>query len=88
LLPFIIAAVVILHFLFLHQTGSNNPTGLKRDQDKVPFHPYFTLKDLVGFLILLVCLVLITLLEPNLLGDPENFNAANPLVTPLHIQPE
>lgn len=88
LIPFIIAGVVMLHLLFLHQSGSNNPLGLKRDSDKIPFHPYFTIKDLVGFLAMLGCLVLLTLLSPNLLGDPENFNPANPLVTPIHIQPE
>jgi len=88
LIPFIIAAVVIIHLLFLHQTGSNNPLGLKSDSDKISFHPYFTIKDLVGFLFILRGLILLTLLNPNLLGDPENFNAANPLVTPVHIQPE
>jgi ubiquinol-cytochrome c reductase cytochrome b subunit len=88
IIPFIIIAVVIIHLLFLHQTGSNNPLGLKRDTDKIPFHPYFTIKDLVGFLIMLSLMCLLTLLNPNLLGDPENFNPANPLVTPVHIQPE
>nr|QVX31153.1 cytochrome b [Bosmina fatalis] len=88
LIPFIIAAVVMIHFLFLHQTGSNNPLGIKMEGDKIPFHPYFSIKDLVGFLIMLLILISITLLTPNLLGDPENFNAANPLVTPVHIQPE
>lgn len=88
LIPFIIAAVVIIHFLFLHQTGSNNPLGIKIEGDKIPFHPYFSIKDLVGFLVMLLVLISITLLTPNLLGDPENFNAANPLVTPVHIQPE
>ena len=61
---------------------------IKREQDKIPFHPYFTIKDLFGFIVLLLFLTLLTLLNPNLLGDPENFNPANPLVTPLHIQPE
>ena len=88
IIPFIIIAVVIIHLLFLHQRGSNNPLGLKRDSEKIPFHPYFTIKDLVGFLVLLSALILLTLLNPNLLGDPENFNPANPLVTPVHIQPE
>jgi len=74
--------------VFLHQTGSNNPLGIKSDLDKIPFHPYFTIKDLVGFLIVLLALISLTLLNPNLLGDPENFNPANPLVTPVHIQPE
>lgn len=88
LIPFIIAGIVMVHLLFLHQSGSNNPLGLKRDSDKIPFHPYFTIKDLVGFLILLATLITLTLLNPNLLGDPENFNPANPLITPIHIQPE
>jgi ubiquinol-cytochrome c reductase cytochrome b subunit len=88
LIPFIIAGMVMVHLLFLHQRGSNNPLGLKRDSDKIPFHPYFTIKDLVGFLILFAMLIMLTLLAPNLLGDPENFNPANSLVTPLHIQPE
>lgn len=88
LIPFIITAVILIHLLFLHQTGSNNPLGIKRDADKIPFHPYFTIKDLVGFLMVLSLLSLITLINPNILGDPENFNPANPLVTPVHIQPE
>lgn len=88
LIPFIILGMVVIHLLFLHQTGSNNPLGLNRDSDKIPFHPYFTIKDLVGFLFLIRFLILLTLLTPNLLGDPENFNPANPLVTPVHIQPE
>jgi len=56
--------------------------------DKIPFHPYFRIKDAVGFLFILLALCIITLLSPNLLGDPENFSPANPLVTPVHIQPE
>nr|BAX02007.1 cytochrome b [Daphnia galeata] len=88
LIPFLILAAVMVHLLFLHQNGSNNPLGMKSDSEKIPFHPYFTIKDLVGFLILLATLITLTLLNPNLLGDPENFNPANPLVTPVHIQPE
>nr|YP_009229607.1 cytochrome b [Pteronarcella badia]ALT66164.1 cytochrome b [Pteronarcella badia] len=88
LLPFIVAAAVMIHLLFLHQTGSNNPLGLNSDVDKIPFHPYFTFKDIVGFLMLIMMLTLLTLLEPYLLGDPDNFTPANPLVTPVHIQPE
>ncbi len=53
-------AVMIIHLLFLHQTGSNNPLGVKRETDKIPFHPYFKIKDLVGFLVILICLVLLT----------------------------
>lgn len=88
LLPFIIAAFVMIHLLFLHQTGSNNPLGINRNSDKIPFHPYFTFKDIVGFLITFIVLLLLTIIDPNILGDPDNFIPANPLVTPPHIQPE
>nr|AZL93532.1 cytochrome b [Siren intermedia] len=88
LLPFAIAGVSIIHLLFLHETGSNNPTGISSNSDKVPFHPYFSYKDLLGFTIVLSMLTLLSLLNPNLLGDPENFTPANPLITPPHIQPE
>nr|UPL65751.1 cytochrome b [Notobitus elongatus] len=88
LLPFIISAMVMLHLLFLHQTGSNNPLGINSNYDKVPFHPYFTIKDLMGMTITLSMFSLLILLEPRLLGDPENFIPANPMVTPVHIQPE
>nr|AJA05889.1 cytochrome b [Nibea coibor] len=88
LLPFIVAAATLLHLLFLHETGSNNPLGLNSDADKIPFHPYFTYKDLLGFAILIICLTILALFSPNLLGDPDNFTPANPLVTPPHIKPE
>nr|WKU84100.1 cytochrome b [Parhelophilus versicolor] len=88
ILPFIVLAMVMIHLLFLHQTGSSNPIGLNSNIDKIPFHPYFTYKDIVGFLILLSTLTILTLWNPYLLGDPDNFIPANPLVTPAHIQPE
>nr|AVZ29395.1 cytochrome b [Odontobutis potamophila] len=88
LLPFIIAAATVLHLLFLHETGSNNPTGLSSNTDKIPFHPYFSYKDLLGFAILLLTLISLALFSPNYLGDPDNFTPANPLVTPPHIKPE
>nr|AXS64794.1 cytochrome b [Staphylinoidea sp. 4 KM-2017] len=88
LLPFIIAAFVMIHLLFLHQTGSNNPLGLNSNIDKIPFHPYFSYKDMFGFIIMLMSLTLLTFINPYLLGDPDNFTPANPLVTPIHIQPE
>nr|WRO45310.1 cytochrome b [Leptoglossus occidentalis] len=88
LLPFIIAAMVMIHLLFLHQTGSNNPLGLNSNYDKIPFHPYFSIKDLMGMMFTLTLFILLVLLEPRLLGDPENFIPANPMVTPVHIQPE
>nr|QLY89810.1 cytochrome b [Agapetus fuscipes] len=88
ILPFIILMMVIMHLLFLHQTGSSNPTGIPFQIDKIPFHPYFTFKDLMGFIWLFIFLTLITLLSPYLLGDNDNFIPANPMVTPIHIQPE
>nr|AFU06464.1 cytochrome b [Belonesox belizanus] len=88
LFPFIVAGTTIVHLIFLHETGSNNPTGLNSDADKISFHPYFSYKDLLGFLFLLTALVALALFSPYLLGDPENFTPANPLVTPPHIKPE
>nr|ABW99164.1 cytochrome b [Codoma ornata] len=88
LFPFVIAGATVLHLLFLHETGSNNPAGLNSDADKISFHPYFSYKDLLGFVLMLLALASLTLFSPTLLGDPENFTPANPLVTPPHIQPE
>nr|AYR05238.1 cytochrome b [Coleoptera sp. ACP-2013] len=88
LMPFVIFALVMIHLLFLHQTGSNNPLGLNSNIDKIPFHPYFTFKDILGFLVMMFLLTLISILAPYILGDPDNFIPANPLVTPVHIQPE
>nr|AYW52128.1 cytochrome b [Harpalinae sp. 3 ACP-2013] len=88
LLPFIVTAMVMIHLLFLHQTGSNNPLGMNSNIDKIPFHPYFSFKDMMGFIMLMMTLTILTLLNPYYLGDPDNFTPANPLVTPVHIQPE
>nr|WNH21307.1 cytochrome b [Apterichtus klazingai] len=88
LLPFVVAGASLLHILFLHETGSNNPMGLNPNADKIPFHPYFTYKDILGFALLLTILLSIALFNPNLLGDPDNFTPANPMVTPAHIKPE
>nr|QIV24729.1 cytochrome b [Howea angulata] len=88
LFPFIVAALVIIHLLFLHQTGSSNPMGTNSNIDKIPFHPFFSFKDILGFLITTFALVFLSLFNPYLLSDPDNFIPANPLVTPVHIQPE
>nr|QRV62600.1 cytochrome b [Nebrioporus millingeni] len=88
LLPFIIIALIMTHLLFLHQTGSNNPLGTNSNMDKIPFHPYFSFKDIMGFIILMMMIIILTLINPYLLSDPDNFIPANPLVTPVHIQPE
>nr|WKK49880.1 cytochrome b [Subulatus sp.] len=88
MLPFIIVMMTIIHLFFLHMTGSNNPIGLNSNIDKIPFHPYFSMKDMLGFSILLFMLLTLNLLEPYMLSDPDNFTPANPMLTPIHIQPE
>nr|YP_009227835.1 cytochrome b [Gynaephora qinghaiensis]AIC83217.1 cytochrome b [Gynaephora qinghaiensis] len=88
LFPFLILMMTITHLLFLHQKGSNNPLGLNSNYDKIPFHPFFTFKDILGMIILLFMLIFLSLTNPYLLSDPDNFIPANPLITPPHIQPE
>nr|AIW64801.1 cytochrome b [Mekongiella wardi] len=88
LLPFLIMAMVMIHLLFLHQIGSNNPLGINSNSEKIPFHPYFTFKDSITIIMSTSLLILLCLINPYLLGDPDNFIPANPLVTPIHIQPE
>ena len=88
LMPFVLAALRAVHLLFLHETGSSNPLGVNRNFDKSPFHPYFSTKDLFGGIIFAILFSGTCLQAPWDLGDPENFIAANPMVTPVHIQPE
>nr|ANA07494.1 cytochrome b [Murina huttoni rubella] len=88
LLPFIISAMVMVHLLFLHETGSNNPTGIPSNTDMIPFHPYYTIKDILGLLIMMTGLMALVLFAPDALGDPDNYMPANPLNTPPHIKPE
>jgi quinol-cytochrome oxidoreductase complex cytochrome b subunit/cytochrome c1 len=90
LLPFVIVAVVFLHIWALHVTGSNNPLGIdvKGEQDTLPFHPYYTMKDTFGLVVFLAIYVLFAFFLPNALGHPDNYIPANPLVTPPHIVPE
>lgn len=87
-LPFILVAISVLHLLFLHQTGSNNPLGIRSDSDKIPFHWHYTSKDLLGFIIIIFFIVFPVIFFPTILSDPDNFTPANPLVTPIHIKPE
>merc|ERR1711893_310345 len=77
-----------VHFVFLHETGSNNPLGLNSDCDRIPFHSYYSFKDLFGYFFVFFLFSLFVLCFPNFLVDPENFIPANSLVTPVHIQPE
>nr|AHA03050.1 cytochrome b [Tursiops aduncus]AHA03063.1 cytochrome b [Tursiops aduncus]AHA03076.1 cytochrome b [Tursiops aduncus]AHA03089.1 cytochrome b [Tursiops aduncus]AHA03102.1 cytochrome b [Tursiops aduncus] len=88
ILPFVITALAAVHLLFLHETGSNNPTGIPSNMDMIPFHPYYTIKDILGALLLILTLLALTLFTPDLLGDPDNYIPANPLSTPAHIKPE
>nr|AZL35852.1 cytochrome b [Ectemnonotum fruhstorferi] len=88
MLPFIISAMSMLHIFFLHQHGSNNPLGIKSNMDKIPFHPYFSLKDIMGFMIIITSFMMMNLMEPMMMSDPDNFMNANPMSTPNHIKPE
>ena len=90
LLPFVIVGVVIMHIWALHQHGSNNPLGIdvKTPQDTIPFHPYYTVKDCVGFGVFFLIFAWFVFFSPNSLGDPDNYIPANPMVTPAHIVPE
>jgi len=90
LLPFVIVAVVFLHVAALHISGSNNPLGIepKSAKDTIPFHPYYTSKDLFGLTVFVIFYALIVFFAPNVLGDPDNYIQANPMQTPAHIVPE
>ncbi|CTQ51957.1 Cytochrome b/c1 [Roseibium album] len=90
LLPFMIFGVVILHVWAFHTTGNNNPSGVqpKTKQDTVPFHPYYTMKDLFAIIVFLIVLCWFAFYVPNYMGHPDNYIEANPLVTPAHIVPE
>nr|YP_010554683.1 cytochrome b [Hydropsyche rhomboana]UYO79316.1 cytochrome b [Hydropsyche rhomboana] len=88
ILPMIISLMVIIHIFFLHQTGSNNPLMINKNLDKISFHPLFSIKDILGMMIMTSSLILFSLYFPFNLMDPDNFMLANPLSTPPHIQPE
>ncbi len=90
LLPFLIVGVVFLHLIALHTHGSNNPLGIdaKSPKDKIPFHPYYTVKDFFGFGVFFLVYAAFIFFAPNYLGHPDNYIEANPLVTPMHIVPE
>lgn len=90
LLPFVIVGLVCLHLVALHQHGSNNPTGVevKSAKDTIPFNPYYTVKDFVGFGVYFILFAYFVFFEPDYLNHPDNFIIANPMVTPPHIVPE
>nr|YP_009501916.1 cytochrome b [Freysuila caesalpiniae]AWU48920.1 cytochrome b [Freysuila caesalpiniae] len=88
LLPFILSGLILTHLIFLHETGSSNPLGTPFNNDKIPFYPYFLIKDMLGYILFFIIFSWLILYYPYMLNDPDNFVPANPLVTPLHIQPE
>nr|QWT29493.1 cytochrome b [Erpobdella sp. JP-2021] len=88
LLPFAMMGVIILHLMFLHQTGSKNPLGFEGDSDRIMFHPYYTVKDFLGFTMASMILLMMIMYMPNYFSDPDNFLMANSSVTPAHIKPE
>ena len=90
LMPFMIVGVVLLHIIALHRFGSNNPLGIdvSGKQDTIPFHPYYTSKDLFGLVVFLTIFASAVFFYPNFLGHPDNYIPANPLQTPAHIVPE
>ena len=90
LMPFVLVGIIVLHIVALHQHGSSNPVGIdtKGPQDQIPFHPYYTVKDLLGLGVFLVLFFFFVFFAPNFFGEPDNYIEANPLVTPPHIVPE
>lgn len=90
LIPFLIVGVVLIHLIALHRFGSSNPTGvnIKSDKDTIPFHPYYTIKDVLGISAYLIVFFGIVFYAPNYLGHPDNYIEADPFVTPNHIVPE
>ncbi len=90
LLPFVIVGVTVIHLIALHQFGSSNPLGIDRKgpEDSIPFHPYYTIKDLYGLAFFLLIYMYLVFFNPNLFGEPDNYIPANPMVTPPHIVPE
>nr|QYK91401.1 cytochrome b [Haemadipsa tianmushana] len=87
-LPFVLIALVVMHLVMLHQTGSNNPLGINSDSDRISFHPYYSVKDSLGMLMAFLLLMYFVLYNPNFFMDPENFLMSNSAVTPTHIKPE
>jgi len=88
LVPFLIAGVTIIHLALLHESGSNNPLGVDSYVDKIAFYPYFYVKDLLAFFGLVSVFAIFVFYFPNLMGHPDNYIPANPMVTPAHIVPE
>lgn len=88
LMPFIIAAISLTHLIALHDAGGSNPLGLSSNKALINFHPYYSLKDALGFIILISFLLFFLFYSPNYFNHPDNYIPGNLLVTPAHIVPE
>nr|AHA47087.1 cytochrome b [Liposcelis paeta] len=88
IIPFIMIFVIFMHLFFLHENGSSNPLGNTLDIDKIEFKKYFIIKDMITIFIFLLFLIMMSMKFPFFFMDPENFLLSNPMVTPIHIQPE
>nr|YP_003204902.1 apocytochrome b [Millerozyma farinosa]CAY39272.1 apocytochrome b [Millerozyma farinosa] len=88
LLPFILAALVVMHFMALHVHGSSNPLGMTGNMDRVPMHGYFVFKDLITVFVFLLVFSLFVFFSPNTTGHPDNYMPGNPMVTPASMVPE
>lgn len=87
-LPFVLIGLALVHLYYLHDSGSNNPLGVDDSGDLLPFHPYYSHKDFLGILIMVGCLLIVVIFQPDIFGRPDNFIPANPYKTPIHIEPE
>jgi quinol-cytochrome oxidoreductase complex cytochrome b subunit len=87
-MPFVLAALAAMHLLAIHEHGSSNPLGVSANMDRLPFHPYFTFKDLVTIFAGLLLITLFVFYVPNYLGHSDNYIPADPMVTPASIVPE
>jgi ubiquinol-cytochrome c reductase cytochrome b subunit len=87
-MPFLIVGLVLIHLCLLHTVGSNNPLGINTNVQTMPFYPYYYVKDLFAFLIMILIFAIIVVYYPNVLGHPDNYIPANPMSTPAHIVPE
>jgi quinol-cytochrome oxidoreductase complex cytochrome b subunit len=88
LFPFILTALIAIHIILLHENKSNNPLGINAKTDQIPFGPYYTIKDLYFTIVFFIFFGFFVYFAPNVLGHPDNYIAANPMVTPTHIVPE
>lgn len=87
-LPIVLSILVLIHIIFLHSSGSSIPLRARRRSGKLPFHPFFSLKDLLGFTVVFFFIIVVIFSNPDIFIDPENFKPADPSNTPPHIQPE